>query len=261
MRADGASDRALARLAVTAARRRLARPAAGRSGSAATRFITGCAAGGCTGCTGASTWSGHAAPTELGPFVAALLARRARGNAEPRGGGTAVADGRDRARGGRRDASPGAGRTRGPACACTASAPWTRAMYAGAADCRSSAPARTLVDLAGVLGADDLDAAFERARTARLRAAGGRARGARAHSRAARRHRRAARAGRRPAGADPLGGRAPTARPAAAAAGCPRPLTNVRLAGHEVDMVWRDAGLVVEVDGYAWHRGRRVVRA
>jgi very-short-patch-repair endonuclease len=36
----------------------------------------------------------------------------------------------------------------------------------------------------------------------------------------------------------------------------PRPETNVRIAGHEVDVVWRAARLVVEVDGYAYHSSR-----
>ena len=39
-------------------------------------------------------------------------------------------------------------------------------------------------------------------------------------------------------------------------AGLPLPETNVRLAGHEVDALWRREGLVVEVDGYAAHAGR-----
>ena len=33
----------------------------------------------------------------------------------------------------------------------------------------------------------------------------------------------------------------------------PEPATNVRVAGFEVDFLWRAAGLVVEVDGYAFH--------
>ncbi|CAA9536986.1 MAG: hypothetical protein AVDCRST_MAG30-4328 [uncultured Solirubrobacteraceae bacterium] len=36
----------------------------------------------------------------------------------------------------------------------------------------------------------------------------------------------------------------------------PRPRTNVRLAGHEVDAHWPDQRLVVEVDGYAFHGTR-----
>jgi very-short-patch-repair endonuclease len=37
------------------------------------------------------------------------------------------------------------------------------------------------------------------------------------------------------------------------AAGLPKPEMNVVLHGCEVDCLWRDAGLVVEVDGYAFH--------
>ena len=36
--------------------------------------------------------------------------------------------------------------------------------------------------------------------------------------------------------------------------GLPRPETNTRINGIEVDFVWRDARLIVEVDGYAFHR-------
>jgi len=36
--------------------------------------------------------------------------------------------------------------------------------------------------------------------------------------------------------------------------GLPRPETNTRIEGIEVDFVWRDAKLIVEVDGYASHR-------
>ncbi len=40
-------------------------------------------------------------------------------------------------------------------------------------------------------------------------------------------------------------------------AGLPVPETNVRVGGFEVDMLWRDARLVLEIDGWAYHRGRR----
>jgi very-short-patch-repair endonuclease len=40
------------------------------------------------------------------------------------------------------------------------------------------------------------------------------------------------------------------------AAGLPAPRTNVRIAGLEVDAVWPQQRLVVEVDGYAFHRTR-----
>jgi very-short-patch-repair endonuclease len=39
-------------------------------------------------------------------------------------------------------------------------------------------------------------------------------------------------------------------------AGLPSPETNVRVAGHEVDFLWRAQRLVVEVDGYAFHSTR-----
>jgi very-short-patch-repair endonuclease len=40
------------------------------------------------------------------------------------------------------------------------------------------------------------------------------------------------------------------------AAGLPAPDHNVRVMGLEVDMLWRPQGLVVEVDGFAYHSGR-----
>lgn len=39
-------------------------------------------------------------------------------------------------------------------------------------------------------------------------------------------------------------------------AGLPPPSTNVRTGRYEVDFLWREAQLVVEVDGYAFHRDR-----
>jgi very-short-patch-repair endonuclease len=40
------------------------------------------------------------------------------------------------------------------------------------------------------------------------------------------------------------------------AAGLPAPLTNAHVAGLEVDLLWREQRLVVEVDGYAFHGSR-----
>jgi very-short-patch-repair endonuclease len=40
------------------------------------------------------------------------------------------------------------------------------------------------------------------------------------------------------------------------AARLPHPELNTRITGHEVDFLWRDAGLVVEVDGFAYHSTR-----
>jgi very-short-patch-repair endonuclease len=39
--------------------------------------------------------------------------------------------------------------------------------------------------------------------------------------------------------------------------GLPRPDVNTVIEGMLVDFVWRDARLVVEVDGYGWHKSRR----
>ena len=39
-------------------------------------------------------------------------------------------------------------------------------------------------------------------------------------------------------------------------AGLPRPETNVRVLGHEVDALWRTRRLVVEVDGFGVHGTR-----
>lgn len=40
-------------------------------------------------------------------------------------------------------------------------------------------------------------------------------------------------------------------------AGLPRPLTNYRISGHEVDMCWPDRRLVLEFDGFKFHGDRR----
>lgn len=38
--------------------------------------------------------------------------------------------------------------------------------------------------------------------------------------------------------------------------GLPAPRANARVGGYEVDLLWRDERLVVEIDGYAFHSGR-----
>jgi predicted transcriptional regulator of viral defense system len=40
-------------------------------------------------------------------------------------------------------------------------------------------------------------------------------------------------------------------------AGLPRPAINRRIAGLEIDAVWKEQALAVELDGYAYHRSRR----
>jgi hypothetical protein len=47
---------------------------------------------------------------------------------------------------------------------------------------------------------------------------------------------------------------------AAAGAPCPSPETNRRIHGYEVDFAWPAQRLVVEVDGYAFHSSRTVIR-
>lgn len=39
--------------------------------------------------------------------------------------------------------------------------------------------------------------------------------------------------------------------------GLPRPEVNSQVCGFEVDLLWRSAGLVAELDGWEWHRTRR----
>jgi very-short-patch-repair endonuclease len=41
------------------------------------------------------------------------------------------------------------------------------------------------------------------------------------------------------------------------AAGLPAPETNVKVLGHEVDFLWREQKLIVEVDGFAYHSSRQ----
>jgi very-short-patch-repair endonuclease len=39
--------------------------------------------------------------------------------------------------------------------------------------------------------------------------------------------------------------------------GLPAPEVNVRIGRYLVDFLWRDRGLIVETDGYRYHRGRQ----
>ncbi len=117
-----------------------------------------------------------------------------------------------------------------------------------------TAPARTLLDLASVLSAQELADTVERARVLRLVTG--------AHIRTAMQRtpgRRGAPALRRLLVDEPTMTRSKAERrllTLVARAGLPRPATNVPLHGHEVDLLWRAQRLVVEVDGYAYHAHR-----
>ena len=117
--------------------------------------------------------------------------------------------------------------------------------------------ARTLLDLAGTVRLDQLERAFEQAERLRLVDLGALARLCeRSHGHHGLRR------------LVPL--LAPAERPAPETrselerrflrlceeSGLPGPAVNVEVAGHEVDALWRDRGLVVELDGYAYHRTR-----
>jgi very-short-patch-repair endonuclease len=106
-------------------------------------------------------------------------------------------------------------------------------------------PARTIIDLARTMGADDLERIVDEADRRRLLDfAGLRATHPASLKAALRRY-------------DP----APTRSELEARFtrlcddhGIERPETNVRIEGIEVDFVWRDRRLIVEVDGYRYHR-------
>ena len=120
-----------------------------------------------------------------------------------------------------------------------------------------TAPARTLLDLATVLTERDLRWALEEARVLRL-VSGPELRAVTARYP---RHRGTARL-RALLGHDERADvltRSEAERrlvDLVAAARLPAPVTNTRIAGHEVDALWRTQRLVVEVDGYAFHAGR-----
>ena len=131
-----------------------------------------------------------------------------------------------------------------------------------AADVRShdglllTSPARTLLDLAGVLGQRELRWAVEEAHVRRLASATDVAAVLERYPR----RRGAARlrtlvADRR----GPMLTRSEAERrllDLVQAARLPAPETNVRVHGFEVDALWRRQGLVVEVDGFAFHGSR-----
>lgn len=120
-----------------------------------------------------------------------------------------------------------------------------------------TAPARTLLDLAAVLDTRDLRWAIEEARVRRL------LRTADLRSVMERNPRRRGAARLRTA-LGIAGSTASVTRSEAErrladlliAARLPQPEFNVRVGRHEVDVLWRAANLVVEVDGYAFHSGR-----
>lgn len=118
-----------------------------------------------------------------------------------------------------------------------------------------TAPERTLVDLAAVVSATELALALNEARSRRL------VRAPRLHSLLARSpRRRGTRTLRSLLAEGDLGFTRSEAERRLSdlieRAGLPRPRKNARVAGHEVDMYWPEQGVVVEVDGYAFHSGR-----
>ena len=116
-------------------------------------------------------------------------------------------------------------------------------------------PARTLLDLAAVVAPDELDRAFAKAQVRRL---------ADAHGVEDQLERNPGRAGVRALRALIDAGPALTRSEAERRmlrlvrdAQLPPPWVNARVAGHEVDFLWREERFVVEVDGFAAHRSRR----
>jgi very-short-patch-repair endonuclease len=118
-----------------------------------------------------------------------------------------------------------------------------------------TSPARTLLDLATQLPQRDLDRATEQAQVHRLVSD---------HSlneqfRRYPRHRGTA-ALRRAVRTDPRLTRSEAERrllELIRAARLPAPETNTNVEGYEVDLLWREERLIVEVDGYAFHSSRR----
>jgi hypothetical protein len=121
---------------------------------------------------------------------------------------------------------------------------------------RFTSPARTLLDLAALLNPRALGVAFDRGRDERIVSMREIASVLDRH-----RGRRGTRLRRSlcAAEAEPTITRSRAERRMLALigrAGLPRPLVNFRTAGYEVDLYWPDHGLVVEIDGYAFHHRR-----
>jgi very-short-patch-repair endonuclease len=115
-------------------------------------------------------------------------------------------------------------------------------------------PARTLLDLASNLRQDELDHAVEQAQVMRLVTEDALARLLRERS-----GRRGARALSRALRLEPALMRSRAERrlrQLVRAAGLPRPQYNTRVCGHEVDVLWRRARLVIEIDGFDYHSTR-----
>jgi very-short-patch-repair endonuclease len=114
-----------------------------------------------------------------------------------------------------------------------------------------TSPIRTLLDLAAVLSQDELDRAVNEAQVQRLATA---EEIARAIGR-----RRGAGGLRRSLGDEPRITRSEIERRMLALVrriGLPLPRTNVMVAGHEVDFLWREQRLIVETDGHRAHATR-----
>ena len=114
-------------------------------------------------------------------------------------------------------------------------------------------PARTILDLAGVLALDDLERTVSELVAQRLVAAKD------VVEQMARHPRRRGVAALRALLAEPLMTRSEAEREFRALieqAGLPRPRVNAKIGSYEVDFFWREAQLVVEVDGFAFHGSR-----
>jgi very-short-patch-repair endonuclease len=120
---------------------------------------------------------------------------------------------------------------------------------------RITTPGRTLLDLAGTIPADDLARAANEAQVQGLTTP------TELHSYLARcSSRQGVRALRDALGSEPALTRSELERRMLALIdriGLPRPRTNVRILGYEVDFLWPAQKLIVETDGYAPHQTRR----